>query len=114
MAISKDNVKSNFMELSGLDSTSAEVYAGLITVCADEMEKAVDQERMVAEGGTAICEFAAAAEVFYRFICLKAAEYKVMFTAQGKAARELRDSAVSRAERFFSKDGFVFNAVIPY
>ena len=73
MAISKDNVKSNFMELSGLDSTSAEVYAGLITVCADEMEKAVDQERMVAEGGTAICEFAAAAEVFYRFICLKAA-----------------------------------------
>ena len=55
MAISKDNVKSNFMELSGLDSTSAEVYAGLITVCADEMEKAVDQERMVAEGGTAIC-----------------------------------------------------------
>ena len=85
MAISKDNVKSNFMELSGLDSTSAEVYAGLITVCADEMEKAVDQERMVAEGGTAICEFAAAAEVFYRFICLKAAEYKVMFTAQGKA-----------------------------
>ena len=124
MAISKDNVKSNFMELSGLDSTSAEVYAGLITVCADEMEKAVDQERMVAEGGTAICEFAAAAEVFYRFICLKAAEYKVMFTAQGKAveafdeenrikaARELRDSAVSRAERFFSKDGFVFNAVI--
>ena len=42
MAISKDNVKSNFMELSGLDSTSAEVYAGLITVCADEMEKAVD------------------------------------------------------------------------
>ena len=54
MAISKDNVKSNFMELSGLDSTSAEVYAGLITVCADEMEKAVDQERMVAEGGTAI------------------------------------------------------------
>lgn len=65
MAISKDNVKSNFMELSGLDSTSAEVYAGLITVCADEMEKAVDQERMVAEGGTAICEFAAAAEVFY-------------------------------------------------
>ena len=29
MAISKDNVKSNFMELSGLDSTSAEVYAGL-------------------------------------------------------------------------------------
>jgi len=34
MAISKDNVKSNFMELSGLDSTSAEVYAGLITVCA--------------------------------------------------------------------------------
>ena len=45
MAISKDNVKSNFMELSGLDSTSAEVYAGLITVCADEMEKAVDQER---------------------------------------------------------------------
>lgn len=51
MAISKDNVKSNFMELSGLDSTSAEVYAGLITVCADEMEKAVDQERMVAEGG---------------------------------------------------------------
>lgn len=56
--------KSNFMELSGLDSTSAEVYAGLITVCADEMEKAVDQERMVAEGGTAICEFAAAAEVF--------------------------------------------------
>ena len=31
-----------------------------------------------------------------------------------KAARELRDSAVSRAERFFSKDGFVFNAVIPY
>ena len=120
MAISKDNVKSNFMELSGLDSTSAEVYAGLITVCADEMEKAVDQERM------AICEFAAAAEVFYRFICLKAAEYKVMFTAQGKAveafdeenrikaARELRDSAVSRAERFFSKDGFVFNAVIAY
>ena len=119
MAISKDNVKSNFMELSGLDSTSAEV-------CADEMEKAVDQERMVAEGGTAICEFAAAAEVFYRFICLKAAEYKVMFTAQGKAveafdeenrikaARELRDSAVSRAERFFSKDGFVFNAVIAY
>ena len=119
MAISKDNVKSNFMELSGLDSTSAEVYA-------DEMEKAVDQERMVAEGGTAICEFAAAAEVFYRFICLKAAEYKVMFTAQGKAveafdeenrikaARELRDSAVSRAERFFSKDGFVFNAVIAY
>ena len=119
MAISKDNVKSNFMELSGLDSTSAEVYAGLITVCADEMEKAVDQERMIAEGGTAICEFAAAAEVFYRFICLKAAEYKVMFTAQGKAveafdeenrikaARELRDSAVSRAERFFSKDGFV-------
>ena len=83
MAISKDNVKSNFMELSGLDSTSAEVYAGLITVCADEMEKAVDQERMVAEGGTAICEFAAAAEAFYRFICLKAAEYKVMFTAQG-------------------------------
>lgn len=126
MAISKDNVKSNFMELSGLDSTSAEVYAGLITVCADEMEKAVDQERMVAEGGTAICEFAAAAEVFYRFICLKAAEYKIMFTTQGKAveafdeenrikaARELRDSAVSRAERFFSKDGFVFNAVIPY
>ena len=114
------------MELSGLDSTSAEVYAGLITVCADEMEKAVDQERMVAEGGTTICEFAAAAEVFYRFICLKAAEYKVMFTAQGKAveafdeenrikaARELRDSAVSRAERFFSKDGFVFNAVIAY
>ena len=43
MAISKDNVKSNFMELSGLDSTSAEVYAGLITVCADEMEKAVDR-----------------------------------------------------------------------
>ena len=85
MAISKDNVKSNFMELSGLDSTSAEVYAGLITVCADEMEKAVDQERMVAEGGTAICEFAAAAEVFYRFICLKAAEYKIMFTTQGKA-----------------------------
>uniref|UniRef100_UPI004024CBE6 hypothetical protein n=1 Tax=Gemmiger formicilis TaxID=745368 RepID=UPI004024CBE6 len=39
--------KSDFMELSGLDSTSAEVYAGLITVCADEMEKAVDQERMV-------------------------------------------------------------------
>ena len=90
------------------------------------MEKAVDQERMVAEGGTAICEFAAAAEAFYRFICLKAAEYKVMFTAQGKAveafdeenrikaARELRDSAVSRAERFFSKDGFVFNAVIAY
>ena len=31
-----------------------------------------------------------------------------------KAARELRDSAVSRAERFFSKDGFVFNAVIAY
>ena len=54
MAISKDNVKSNFMELSGLDSTSAEVYAGLITVCADEMEKAVDQERMVAEGGTCL------------------------------------------------------------
>ena len=27
MAISKDNVKSNFMELSGLDSTSAEVYS---------------------------------------------------------------------------------------
>ena len=54
MAISKDNVKSNFMELSGLDGTSAEVYAGLITVCADEMEKAVDQERMVAVGGTAI------------------------------------------------------------
>ena len=117
MAISKDNVKSNFMELSGLDSTSAEVYAGLITVCADEMG---------AEGGTAICEFAAAAEVFYRFICLKAAEYKIMFTAQGKAveafdeenrikaARELRDSAVSRAERYFSKDGFVFNAVIAY
>ena len=81
---------------------------------------------VVDEGGTAICEFAAAAEVFYRFICLKAAEYKVMFTAQGKAveafdeenrikaARELRDSAVSRAERFFSKDGFVFNAVIAY
>ena len=40
MAISKDNVKSNFMELSGLDSTSAEVYAGLITVCADEMLRA--------------------------------------------------------------------------
>ena len=126
MAISKDNVKSDFMELSGLDSTSAEVYEGIISVCADEMEKAVDQERMAAEGGTAICEFAAAAEGFFRFICLKAAEYKVMFTAEGKAveafdeegrikaARELRDSAVSRAERFFSKDGFVFNAVIAY
>lgn len=101
MAISKDNVKSDFMELSGLDSTSAEVYAGLITVCADEMEKAVDQERMVAEGGTAICEFAAAAEAFDE-------ENRI------KAARELRDSAVSRAERFFSKDGFVFNAVIAY
>lgn len=121
MAISKDNVKSNFMELSGLDSTSAEVYAGLITVCADEMEKAVDQERMVAEGGTAICEFAAAAEVFYRFICLKAAEYKVMFTAQGKAveafdeenrikaARELRDSAVSRAEKSFTLSIYVIS-----
>ena len=126
MAISKDNVKSDFMELSGLDSTAAEVYEGIISVCTDEMENAVDEERMTAENGTAICEFAAAAEVFYRFICLKAAEYKVMFTAQGKAveafdeegrikaARELRDSAVSRAERFFSKDGFVFNAVIAY
>ena len=126
MAISKDNVKSDFMELSGLDSTAAEVYDGIISVCADEMEKAVDSERMVAEDGTAICEFAAAAEVFYRFICLKAAEYKVMYTAQGKAveafdeesrikaARELRDSVVSRAERFFAKDGFVFNAVIAY
>ena len=126
MAISKELVKSDFMELSGLDSTAAEVYEGIISVCADEMEKAVDEERMTAENGTAICEFAAAAEVFYRFICLKAAEYKVMYTAQGKAveafdeesrikaARELRDSAVSRAERFFANDGFMFNAVIAY
>lgn len=126
MAISKELVKSDFMELSGLDSTAAEVYEGIISVCTDEMEKAVDEERMTAENGTAICEFAAAAEVFYRFICLKAAEYKVMYTANGKAveafdeesrikaARELRDSAVSRAERFFAKDGFVFNAVIAY
>ena len=104
MAISKDNVKSNFMELSGLDSTSAEVYAGLITVCADEMEKAVDQERMVAEGGTAICEFTAQGKAVEAFD----EENRI------KAARELRDSAVSRAERFFSKDGFVFNAVIAY
>ena len=126
MAKRKEKVKSNLGEVRGLDRTEAEVHAEVRTVCDDEMEKAVDQERMVAEGGTAICEFAAAAEVFYRFICLKAAEYKVMFTAQGKAveafdeenrikaARELRDSAVSRAERFFSKDGFVFNAVIAY
>lgn len=126
MAISKELVKSDFMELSGLDSTAAEVYEGIISVCADEMEKAVDEERMTAENGTAICEFAAAAEVFYRFICLKAAEYKVMYTALGKAveafdeesrinaARELRDSAVSRAERFFANDGFMFNAVIAY
>ena len=101
MAISKDNVKSDFMELSGLDSTSAEVYAGLITVCADEMEKAVDQERMVAEGGTAICEFAAAAEVFYRFICLKAAEYKVMFTAQGKAVEAFDEENRIKAAKSF-------------
>ena len=106
MAISKDNVKSNFMELSGLDSTSAEVYAGLITVCADEMEKAVDQERMVAEGGTAICEFAAAAEVFYRFICLKAAEYKVMFTAQGKAVEAFDEENRIKAARELRQRSF--------
>ena len=124
--IERDGVKSGFMELSGLTDSEAEVYAGLITVCTEEVEKALDAESVTDDSDKGICEFAAAAEVFYRFICLKAAEYKVMCTAEGravekfdedgriKAARELRDSAASRAERFFSGDGFMFGSVVAY
>ena len=124
--INIENVKEQFIELSGLDSSQAQVYDGLVTACVNEAEKALDSSRIADDSDREICEFAAAAEAFYRYICLLAAEEKIICTAQGsavekysdegriKAAGELRDSAVSRAERFFGGDSFVFSSVISY
>ncbi len=113
-----ENIKAEFLRLAGI--TAVGDSEQLVKAAVNGFEEELDAERTETADDKAICEFAAAAEAFYRFVCLKAAGDKVICTADGravekydedgriKAAKALRDAAMARAERFTAEKGFEF------
>ncbi|WP_295209279.1 hypothetical protein [Ruminococcus sp.] len=121
-----DNIKSEFMGLCGLDEAGFGAYEDMLKAAANAVENDLDVSRIKSAEDRSICEFAAATEGFFRFVCQRGACDKVIVTAQGKAvekydedgrikaAMKLRDSAAKRAERFAVESGFAFCSVTEF
>lgn len=116
------NVMLMFKQMSGLDDEDINGEMNLIQNAIWEIENAVCEEKLMISDYPK-CEYAAACTAFYDYVCKRAAQEKIITTAEGRAASsedyskrissalKLKITALSRLNGIIKDTEFIFSTM---
>ncbi len=116
------NVILIFQQMSGLDNEQINGELSLIQNAAWEIENVLAEEKLMTSDYPR-CEYAAACTAFYDYICKRAAQEKIITTAEGKtvsnedyskrisSALKLKITALCRLDGIIKDTEFIFSTM---